>query len=509
MQQVQGSLPIGSVISGSSRDRYIVRSILGRGGYSTIYLVRDQRAKQNLYALKEVIDADKRVANHLTFEYEILTRLEHPSLPRVYRVFEDTRTNRIYILMDYIEGLNLEQLRKQCIGQKMTLAHIVSIMAPIVEAIGFLHHQEPPIVHRDIKPSNIIVPASGDKAYLVDFGIAKVYASDATTAAVRQCTPGYAAPEQYSTGTTPSTDIYGLGASFYTLLTGKTPVDSLQRMIQLGEKGSDPLEPVDKLVPTVSSAITEVIQRAMALRRNDRYETVEEFWHALQTAIGPEAEEFVKPYSLTYNQSGESITTDDVTITEGNPKHTTTFSGRETLHTSSANSRKRMRMVVLPLLLLIAVLFVGAGLVGAYRPFMSVSKNAHPHSTPARLSTPTSLSPTAQSNTMPYPPLAIQYKGIISDVLANSKTTMFLTNIRQHKDVIQGDFAGLGLVGTFVGKVDASDNIQFQIAIYGGGETLAMEGNIKLGGSMAGSYRILNSNHEFTGEYGLWSVSPS
>ena len=506
MQHVQDVLPIGSVISGSSRDRYIVRAILGKGGSSTIYLVRDQRVKQNLYALKEVIDADKREANHLAFEYEILTRLEHPSLPRVYRVFEDTRTNRTYILMDYIEGPNLAQLQKQSRGQKMTLAQIMSIMAPIVDAISFLHHQEPPIVHRDIKPSNIIVPTSGDKAYLVDFGIAKLYATDATTTAIRHFTPGYAAPEQYGTGTTPSTDIYGLGATFYTLLTGKTPVESFQRMILLSEKESDPLERVDQLVPTISSNVADVIQRAMALRRTDRFETVEEFWHALQDAMGTEAEKSSEPYLLVYNQT---LPDDETDITEGGSKRTQTFSMRETLHTSSTNSKNRMQMIILPFVLLIIVLSIGASLVGAYHPFLSVTKNTHPKATPVQTHTPIALSPTTQSNTLPYPPLATQYKGIISDVMANSKTTMSLTNIHQNKDVIRGDFAGLGLVGTFVGNVDTSEDIHVQITIYSGGETLAMEGNIKVGGSMAGSYRILNSNHEFTGEYGLWSVAPS
>ena len=166
-------------------------------------------------------------------------------------------------------------------------------------------------------------------------------------------------------------------------------------------------------------------------------------------------------------------------------------------------------MVILPLVLLAIVLSIGASLVEAYHPFASVTKKAHPVATAARISTPTSLSSTAQSNTTPYPPLAARYKGMITDIMANSKTEMSLANIHQIKNAIHGDFAGLGLVGTFVGTVDTSENIHFQITSYSGDETLAMEGNIKVGGSMAGSYRILNSNHEFTGEYGLWSVSPS
>ena len=97
MQQVQDTLPIGSSISGGSRDRYIVEAILGKGGFGTIYLVRDQRVRQNLYALKEVIDPNKHELEHLSFECEILRHIEHPSLPRLQRVFEDTKRNRVAV----------------------------------------------------------------------------------------------------------------------------------------------------------------------------------------------------------------------------------------------------------------------------------------------------------------------------------------------------------------------------------------------------------------------------
>jgi len=101
VQQVENTLLPGTIVHGGGRDRYIIERLLGKGGFSTIYLVRDRHMRQNLYALKEVIDPNKRERERFTFECELLMRLEHPSLPRVYRVFEESKHNRAYVLMDY------------------------------------------------------------------------------------------------------------------------------------------------------------------------------------------------------------------------------------------------------------------------------------------------------------------------------------------------------------------------------------------------------------------------
>ena len=110
MQQVQDALPIGTIIRTSNRDCYSVADLLGKGGFGAIYLVRDQRVKQNLFALKEVINPGKHERAHFTFEFEVLTRLDHPALPRVYRIFEDFERNHVFVLMEDIEGPNLELL---------------------------------------------------------------------------------------------------------------------------------------------------------------------------------------------------------------------------------------------------------------------------------------------------------------------------------------------------------------------------------------------------------------
>ncbi|MFL5662020.1 MAG: serine/threonine protein kinase, partial [Ktedonobacteraceae bacterium] len=284
MQEVQSTLSIGTVL----RDRYVVEDLLGKGGFGAVYLVRDKRVKGNLFALKEMIDSSKQERARFAFECQVLTRLDSPALPRVYRVFEDDKNNRAYMLMDYIEGPNLETLRQKQPDRRFSLSKVMSMMAPIINAVEYLHHQQPPIIHRDIKPANIIVPNTGDTAVLVDFGIAKEFDPDSTTTAVRRCSPGYGAPEQYSRGTNTRTDIYGLGATFYTLLTGFVPEDAFYRMTQMGSRGIDPLEPVNKLVPTIPLPVAEAIHKAMSINVADRYASVEQFWQALNAYPGGE-----------------------------------------------------------------------------------------------------------------------------------------------------------------------------------------------------------------------------
>ncbi|MEO8956460.1 MAG: serine/threonine-protein kinase, partial [Ktedonobacteraceae bacterium] len=283
MQEVQIHLPVGSVL----RDRYVIEKLLGQGGFGAVYRVRDQRVKGNLYALKEVIEPKgknrtRKERNHFHFEGDLLKQLDHRALPRIYRIFEDEVHERAYMLMDFIDGPNLEVLRKQQPAMRFSLSQVLILMEPVIDAISYLHSQQPPIIHRDIKPSNIIVPAP-QEAVLVDFDIAKEFDPDSTTTAVRRCSPGYGAPEQYGHGTSPLTDIYGLGATIYTLLSGQIPPDALHRMTMLGARGRDPLVPLDELVPTISHRVAQAVQRAMSLHQSDRFPSIEQFWHELDT----------------------------------------------------------------------------------------------------------------------------------------------------------------------------------------------------------------------------------
>src|SRR5260221_11621807 len=277
--QERMTLPVGATIPHPGGGRYVIEGLLGTGGFGAVYLVRDRRIKQRLFALKESIDPNKRDRERFIVEAEVLKRLTHVALPHVYQVFENEKLKRVYMLMDYIQGRDLEALLKGQPERCFSLPLVMAIMTPIVDALIYLHGQQRPIVHRDIKPANIIVPAKGGEAVLVDFGIAKEYILDNTTTVIRHGSPGYAAPEQYGSGTNPRTDIYGLGATLYTLLTGTVPSDAITRVT--GSKRIDPLTPTNLVAPDVPWTVSMVIERAMSISIEDRFTTVEEFWQEL------------------------------------------------------------------------------------------------------------------------------------------------------------------------------------------------------------------------------------
>lgn len=295
MQQKWLTLPSGITVRARGGERYVIEGLLGKGEMGAVYLVRDRNSMKNLYALKEVINPDQQDRERFTFEGEILKQLNHHALPHVYRVFENDRLKRVYILMDYIKGRNLEDLRAEEPASRFSLPLVLALMIPIVDALSYLHHQDPPIVHRDIKPANVIVPVGADEAMLVDFGSAKFMQAGIATVASRH-TPGYAAPEQYGSGTSPRTDVYGLGATIYTLVTGTIPLDAPTRIVRTWDNRSNLLKPPDILVSTIPKAIGQTLMRAMSINSADRFETVEEFWQTLNALAAPTHERVQIPH---------------------------------------------------------------------------------------------------------------------------------------------------------------------------------------------------------------------
>ena len=145
-----------------------------------------------------------------------------------------------------------------------------------------MHRHQPPIIHQNIKPTNILVPATSDKTVLVNFGIGKRYNLNATTmTAAGQLMTGYEAPEQDSQAAINQSDIYALGATFYTLLAGVVPLNASYRTIQMESMGNDPLEPINRVRQTISSCVAESIHRALSLSSENRFASVEQFAEAL------------------------------------------------------------------------------------------------------------------------------------------------------------------------------------------------------------------------------------
>jgi serine/threonine protein kinase len=511
VQQVQTTLPSGSVVG----ERYQIEKLLGKGGFGAVYLVQDLRVRQNVFALKEIYDPDQRERRHFTFEADLLKRADHPSLPRVYRAFDEPAQGRAYLLMDYIEGPNLENLRRRQPGKRFSLPEVLTLIGPIVEAIVYLHTQQPPIVHRDIKPSNIIAPVSGARTMLVDFGIAKEFDKEATTTVIRHATPGYGAPEQYGTGTDPHTDVYGLGATIYTLLTGVVPIDAFYRMAQQMGKQIDPLPPVKQLIPDIPEHVSAAITRALALEKNERFASIEDFWQDLQPGVQAtfDAPLANRTGPAAHLNNARQIYLPDPEIAPQQP--------------SRLRGRWWMAMALLLLLALgigfAAALFTLRGQQAhtpAATPGATVTHIARATAIPTPTPSPQpTLAPTATTQptappTASVPTLSNAYSGTLHDANGNTTSTMSLQGVKQNGQAIQGNFSiALPLIGNgpFTGTLNASSAIQFTVHSPDVSAPLFFSGQVQPDGTLSGQYCSLDTGghcNTAMGGYGTWSVRP-
>ncbi|SRR5579884_2133615 len=532
MQEVSTKFSKGTVVA----NRYIIDELLGTGGFGAVYRVQDRRVKGNVFALKEVADPNPHERQSFMSECTILKRLDHDALPHVYRVFEDHERNRVYMLMDYIDGPNLEQLRQQQPGKRFPFSRVMHIMAPIIDAIVYLHAQQPPIIHRDIKPANIIVPANDDSGtVLVDFGIAKEYEPDSTTTAIRHCSPGYGSPEHYATGTDIRTDIYSLGATFYALLTGVVPTDALYRMAQMSSKGIDPLLKVNALVPTLTGELAEVLAQAMAINSDDRYASVEEFWQALQACQVDDTVDEILSKQPVEETPLSPVTPSPAIIVRRLPQPSrpqkwliATLCGVVLIALLSGvvwgagllpSAQQRDRLAITPT----ASVAVQSPTITAISTQQTVMTTPTTHVVTSPSPTPVAATPTTPPTVSPsqtvaatYPLLTMRYDGTISNKFTtpSTDTSMSLSQLQQNGAAIRGYFSvGAGLVGNgnFTGTVTTDNKIQFLVPSYSGLLPLFFTGQIQKDGSISGSYcSYQNNSCDYTGGgHGAWHVIPS
>jgi eukaryotic-like serine/threonine-protein kinase len=495
--QEQMTLPVGATIQHPDGERYVIESLLGKGGFGAVYLVRDRHVKERLFALKEVVDPNKRERERFIFEAEVLKRLNHSALPHVYKVFEYEKLKRVYMLMDYIEGRNLDTLLEEQPERCFSLPLVLAIMQPIVNGLIYLHGQNPPIVHRDIKPSNIIVSTKGGEAVLVDFGLAKEYIEDNTTTIIRHGSPGYAAPEQYGGGTNPRTDIYALGATLYTLLTGSIPIDAIARVT--GSKGIDPLVPVHLIAPSVPWADAMAIEKAMRISSYDRFNTVEEFWQEL-TSHTPK-QEVDTPHLKSLAPAQQQV----VPKQQLKRLSKTPPALQQQAHAPKSRKQKAFLPILLAIILAVAIGSILLPIVLRHNSTPSAVQGVTRTLTPSTSQTTSTPLSTLTPGVPAYPEIVASYAGTVLDLMNHEKTNMFLTQIHQNGGSISGYFKGLGMVGPFEGTVTPKGHLQF--IVQGGSSILSFEGDIKIGGDIVGTFEALNQQRQPTGESGPWNVS--
>ena len=286
------------------RSRYEIQEMVGQGGMGAVYKATDLRLTGRICAVKEVLpalsedaaspEAMEQLADQFRMEASTLARLDHPNLPKVSDYF--SMNGREYLVMDFVEGRDLQEILQEALRSNEFLAEgeVLGWATQLLDALDYMHSQEPPVIHRDIKPGNIkVTPRNTVK--LVDFGLVKVLqTNDSRTVTVVQGrgTVAYTPLEQYGgdTGFTDArSDLYALGATFYHLLGGQPPVDAKERFLRPGA-----LVPLRQLNPAVSPRVERAIFRALSMHPNERPVNARDFRDML---VGSDMRAFTTPSS--------------------------------------------------------------------------------------------------------------------------------------------------------------------------------------------------------------------
>ncbi len=255
---------------------YVLEDELGRGGMGIVYRARQQSVNR-LVALK-VIRPDRlasmskstkqKVVERFRIEAEAAARINHDNLVTVYEVGCEAGCH--YFSMRYVEGTSLSDVvRKNPADNRQAAAWL----EPVCRAVEAVHRNQ--IIHRDLKPQNILLEAASGRTLLADFGLAK-FADDEegmTQTGDAVGTPAYMSPEQFTdaSSVTTATDVYGLGATLYCLLSGKPPFQASSSALTMKQVLEADALPLRQVNPSVDQDLETICMKCLEKSPIRRY----------------------------------------------------------------------------------------------------------------------------------------------------------------------------------------------------------------------------------------------
>lgn len=308
-------LPAGTIL----KEQYLIGKVLGQGGFGITYIGWDRyleipvaikeyfpsgAVSRNCKTSTEVVSGSGEVGarfrnsrERFLREVKMLARLSDiPEIVQVKTFFLENNT--AYIVMEYIEGINLKEYVEQK-GGRLDFQETLDLLGPVIKALEKVHRAG--VVHRDISPDNIMLQKNGS-VKLLDFGAVRDVGivspdkplSQSTEAILKQ---GYAPVEQYQNKGSlgPWTDVYAMCATMYFCLMGKVPVDAPSRML------GDQMEWFEDAGLSIPACVSETIQKGMELRVQDRIKNMGELYQRLsgEALYDPDADDITEPGDIS------------------------------------------------------------------------------------------------------------------------------------------------------------------------------------------------------------------
>jgi len=265
--------------------RYEVIERVGGGGMALVYKAQDLLLNRNvaIKVLRQQFVHDEEFIRRFRREAQSAASLSHPNVVSIYDVGQEDDVH--YIVMEYVEGKNLNEIIKE--RAPLQVDEAVHIASQIADALDHAHHNQ--IIHRDIKPHNILIGRNG-RVKVTDFGIARAVTS--TTITQTGSVVGsvhYFSPE-HAKGivTGEKSDLYSLGIVLYQMLTGQLPFLGESPISVALKHLQEEFDEPRKFNPLIPQSVENVILKSMRKNPQERYQSAKEMQHDLETCLMPE-----------------------------------------------------------------------------------------------------------------------------------------------------------------------------------------------------------------------------